>query len=306
MKKIQFYILTLLVLTSFVACDKEEDDKLTGGAATGGLIDVKSQLVTYVLNNGNDYPYTASLRLFQGDVKVTKISIYKSFTNEDNDTSNEVLLKTIDVPNSPQDQTLSFTTTFNELIDGLILNGNPLPTSDSGLKIGEFWRLRYVTTTSDGNEHSNSKFTKLAIGTRFAGKYTVVESSYWRINVFSGDWNGDERIIESVDETTYRYVGYAGPFASATNTHYFTIDNSDLVNTPGSYNGSVQLLNGFGVINCTDNPTDMINSCNFAGPQNTVVRDNIDGKDRIYRTYGYYTTGSGPREFYEVLEKVVD
>ena len=34
-------------------------------------------------------------------------------------------------------------------------------------------------------------------------------------------------------------------------------------------------------------------------------QDDVLGKDRIYMSYGYLAA-SGPREFYEVLEKVVD
>jgi hypothetical protein len=49
----------------------------------------------------------------------------------------------------------------------------------------------------------------------------------------------------------------------------------------------------------------MTNACGFAGIQNKAVRDDVDGKDRIYMSYGYLAA-SGSREFYEVLEKVVE
>lgn len=42
------------------------------------------------------------------------------------------------------------------------------------------------------------------------------------------------------------------------------------------------------------------------GNSNFVVRDNVDGKDKLYMSFGYYTTGSGPREFYQVMEKIVE
>ena len=39
---------------------------------------------------------------------------------------------------------------------------------------------------------------------------------------------------------------------------------------------------------------------------NTVLLDNVNGKDIITMSFGYYTAGSGPREFYQQMEKVVN
>ena len=39
---------------------------------------------------------------------------------------------------------------------------------------------------------------------------------------------------------------------------------------------------------------------------NILIEDNVNGKHIIKITYGYFTDGSGPREFYEVLEKIVN
>ncbi len=307
MKKFKLYTLALFALTILFSCEKDSD-MLTGDAETGGLLTVNSGLIGYVVGNGNTFEYAAKVTLFQGAVKTTKIEIYKSFTNIDSETSNEVLLKTIDVSASPQNQVIDFAVSYNDLIEGLTVGGNPIPSDDSLLNIGDSWILKYVTTTSDGKIHVNSKTTKIAVGTRFAGTYKVIQGEYWRIGVYRPDvaWVGDIRVIESVDATTYKFLEWAGPFSGATNTHYFTISNSGVVRTPLTYDGEAQLLNGFGVINCEDTPGDIPNACGFNGPQNTIVKDDVNGKDRIYRTYGYYTTGSGPREIYEVLEKIVE
>ncbi len=306
MKNIKLYSLALLVLFGLFSCE-EDSDVLTGDAKTGGLLNNIPGLLAYVVGNGNDFEYNGSFTVYQGDVKTTQVSIYKSFENASG-VSNEVLLKTIDIPTSPQNQVVNFTVTYNELIAGLTLNGAPLPSSDSLLEIGDAWILKYVSKTSNGDMNSNRSTTKVSVGTRFAGTYKVIQGEYWRIGVYRPDvaWVGQTRVIESVNSTTYRFLGFAGPFAAATNTHYFTIDGSDVVRTPLLYNGTAQLLNGFGVINCENTPTDIVNACGFVGLQNTVVRDDVTGKDRIYRTYGYYTTGSGPREIYEVLEKIVE
>jgi hypothetical protein len=308
MKKINLYFLSLIAVFGLFSCEDDNNDELTGDATEGGLLDVRSNLVAYVVGNGNTFDYTATVNLFQGDVKTTKIDVYKSFTNVDGDTSNEAFLKSIDVPLSPQSQDININVNYNELISGLTLNGSPLPASDGGLNIGDFWTLKYVCTTVEGNAHVNRATTKVSVGTRFAGNYRVIQGEYWRIGVYRPDvaWVGQTRTIESVNATTYRFLNWVGPFEATTNTHYFTIDGSDVVRTPVIYDGAAQLLNGFGVINCEETPTDITNACGWAGPQNTVVRDDVTGKDLIYRTYGYYTTGSGPREIYEVLEKIVD
>ena len=305
MKKLKLYSLALLVLAGLFSCEKDSDT-LTGGAETGGLLTVNSGLVGYVVGNGNDYKYPIKVTVFQGAISTTKIEIYKSFTSVAGVKSNEVLFRTIDIPAAPKNQIIDFTVTYNELRAGLTIAGQPLPTDDSLLKIGDAWTLRYVTTTSEGTVHNNSKTTKVAVGTRFAGSYRVIESNYWRLGATPSSWNGDIRVIESVDATTYRFVEYAGPFQAATNTHYFTISPAGVVQTPQSYKGAVQLLNGQPVINCVESPTSFLKACAFPGPQNTVTKDDVNNKDRIYRTYGYFTAGSGPREFYEVLERIVE
>ena len=52
----------------------------------------------------------------------------------------------------------------------------------------------------------------------------------------------------------------------------------------------------------------MTKACGYAGPQNTVTKDDVTNKDRIYRSYGYNTGAGavGPREFYEALERIVE
>lgn len=307
MKKLKIFLLSLFVATGMVSCE-EESDVLTGDAVTGGLVQVQSKLVGYVVGNGNKFKYSAKLSVNQADIVTSQIEVYKVFNNVAGGTSNEVLLKTVDVPTEQGVQNVEIVFTYEDLISGLLVNNNPISTDDSKLNIGDAWTLKYVAVTSKANKNVNAATTKVAVGTRFAGKYKVVESTYWRIGVNNGDWNDDERIIESVDATTYKMVGYAGPFANVTNTHYFTIDGAGVVRTPTLYKGAAQLLNGWPVINCEETPTAFLYACGVTGLKNTVVKDDVNGKDRIYRSYGYLTGSGavGPREFYEVLEKVVE
>jgi hypothetical protein len=329
MKIIKYCSLAFVFFTGMllVACEADSD-KLTGDENVGGLLEIKALAVGYVVGNGMEKAYDNSITIFQGREKVTKIDLYKTFTTvklgadgtilkdiSGNDsivpvTSNKTLFKTITVAATEQREVYPFSVNYNELNAGLVVNGNPVPVSDSALRIGDFFTVTYVSTLNNGKVHQNAIDTKIAVGTRFAGNYKVIQSVYWRIGVLSAaNWVGQKRTIESVDATTYKFLQYAGPFVGDNNTHFFTISGPlDTVYTPSTYLGAIQLLNNQPTINCVENPGLMLNACPFAGPQNTVVRDDVNGKDIIYRTYGY-NTGSGamgPREFYEVLEKIVE
>lgn len=290
-----------------VSCEDEDNDLLTGNQNEGGLLSVNSILVPYVVGNGADFEYAASISAFQGDIQVNSVDIYKTFTNVAGESSNTALLKTVTFPNTAQVENLNFTATYTELISGLTLNGAPLASDDSGLSIGDFWTLTYVSNTSAGTQAQNLKTTKVSVGTRFAGQYSVVQCEYWRIGVIrpdvTGPFLGTVVTIESVNSTTYRKLEWAGPFSG--NEFYFTIDSNDDVLVPTTYDGAAQILNALPAINCSETPGDMLNACAFPGIQNKAVRDDVLGKDRLYMSYGYIA-GTGPREFYEVLEKVVD
>ncbi len=290
-----------------VSCEDEDNDLLTGNNNEGGLLSVNSILVPYVVGNGADFEYAASISAFQGDIQVNSVDIYKTFTNVAGESSNTALLKTVTFANASQVENLDFTVSYTELINGLILNGAPLPASDSALSIGDSWTLTYVSNTSAGTQAQNLKTTKVSVGTRFAGQYSVVQCEYWRINTIrpdvTGPFLGTVVTIESVNSTTYRKLEWAGPFSG--NEFYFTIDANDNVLVPTTYDGAAQILNALPAINCSETPGNMINACAFPGIQNKAIRDDVLGKDRLYMSYGYIAA-SGSREFYEVLEKVVD
>lgn len=290
-----------------VSCEEEDNDLLTGNQNEGGLLSVNTILVPYVVGNGADFEYEASISTFQGDIQVNSVDIYKTFTNVAGESSNTVLLKTVTFPNTAQLENLNFTVTYNELINGLTLNGAPLPANDSALNIGDSWTLTYVSNTSAGTQAQNLRTTKVSVGTRFAGQYTVIQCEYWRINVprpdVTGPFLGTVVTIESVNSTTYKKLEWAGPFSG--NEFYFTINSNDDILVPTTYGGAAQILNALPATNCTETPGDMLNACSFPGIQNKVVRDDVLGKDRLYMSYGYIAA-TGPREFYEVLEKVVD
>lgn len=315
MKKNNFLLL-VSVFFIFFSCQKEDfKDALTGEAKTGGLATINNALVPYVVGNGNTFAYKAGFAVYQAKVQTTSMEIYKSFTrSSDGKTSNEILLKSIPlsaVPGSNEVKTFNFT--YDELIAGLKIDGVNLPTVDTNLNIGDYWTLKYVAKTSEGNLHTNVGTTKVAVGTRLAGTYKCIEGLYMRNNeqlAVTANWPA-ETVIESVNTTTYRVVKTFGQFpasASDDNTWYFNVVGSTISYPALEPDGITSNTgNGLPVITCdAPAPASFLPAFN-CGNTNKVVLDNVNGKDRLIMTFGYYNPGGavpGTRQFYQVLEKI--
>ena len=296
----------------FAACDKENDDLVTANAVEGGLVEVVNPAISYVV--GDNGTYTGRIKVFQGDVKTTSIEVYKQYSGSLG-TTQRALLKTIDVDENAGTSFAAYTFNYQDLIAGLTLSdGTSLPTDDQQLSIGDTWTLTYTSETSDGNKHTNktsTASTAVAVSTRYAGAYEVIASDYWRIGVQSAaaNWVGSTRIIESVDATTYKHLGW-GPFELADDARaffYFTISPASLsIDYLAEFNGAAITGLGTYLITCDANPTDMANVPCGNGVSDYAVKVDPSGKDLLYMTYGYYTANSGPREFHEVLRKIVE
>jgi hypothetical protein len=311
MKKIKIYSLVALLFAgfTFVSCD-DSIDELTGDAALGGELIVKKGLIGYVVGNGLTTSYDNELSIFQGNEKVLTVDVYKTFTKkgatDDLDiTSNKVLLRTLSTPATAQHEVISFGVNYNDLAANLSVGGVALPASDGGLSIGDYWTLTYVSNLSNGLAHQTITSTKIAVGTRFSGTYRCVDAAYFRLGALTYtivNWP-DVTTIEAVDATTYRVLEYLGAKPFSGNTWYFTIVN-DVIDIPLTYGGTPQLGNGQPFISCASNPVDMaLVNC---GTSNIVIRDDVTGKDRLKMSYGYFTPGSGPRVFYQEMEKIVE
>lgn len=305
-------ILNLLVVFSLVllySCeynnsDFDTTDQLTGTASEGGLLTVNNPLISYVVGSGATY--SASASAFQGNIQTNSVSIYKMFTDAvTGSVSNKVLLTTVDLNvEVGQNTAFSFTFTYDQLREGLEIDGAPLPANDGALNIGDFWSLTYDSHTSQGNQHTNGTFTKVAVGTRYAGVYTVTESAYWNSGTYRGDWNGGDRIVESVDATIYRHAGLA---YWDDNEYYFSVDNvtNYITVSPVDLEGNGQTLNGSPIMTCEGGagPFEMI-PCDSS--TSVAVPDNEDGIDVLKLTVGYHRGAGATREFFENLVKQVD
>ena len=305
MKKIKYLILPLIALITLSSCIDEDNDELTGNANNGGLVEVNNKLVSYVVGSGETY--RASGSIYQGNVQTTSVEIYNSFTNSvTEEVSNRVLLKTIEISDTSIGSTSNFEFTFSyaDLIANIELGGATLPMNDGALNIGDFWNLEYVSSTSEGEALNNAKTTKVAVGTRYAGIYTVEESAYWNSRNFIGDWSGTDRIIESVDATIYRHAGLA---YWDDNEFFFTVDNTTgyITVMDVDLDEAALLLNGSPVMTCegAGGAFESIpcgSSTSFASP------DDVNGIDELNFTIGYFRGVGATREFYEKLVKQVD
>jgi hypothetical protein len=309
MKTLKIISILFLSLITFQACNDDDlnVDNLDGDFLEGGLLDIKNTAMNYVV--GNTGPYTATVRVFQGDIKTTSIRIAKTF-HSGNAVSNTVdNFKTITISDTNQNSSFSFDFTFSGLIEGLSIGGNALPSNDGDYTIGDYWELEYYSTTSDGVEYRNYATTQAAVSTRFAGQYKVLKGEYFRIGADNGGgamWTGDDVSIKSIDAKTYQWAEWGILSGWADNVLYFQIDPATLkITYPEEWNGVAQLLNGQPLMTLLTNASDLTNvSPKTSTPDIAVL--NANGADTLDMVYGYYTGGSGPREFYHLLEKIVD
>ena len=161
-------------------------------------------------------------------------------------------------------------------------------------------------TTASGDEIPLAGAVNIAVLSRFAGIYRIVDMKYWRIgedrdDVYASEI-GNTRFIGSVDENTFSYNDYWGPFAWTGGSFNFDIDFADnSITVPIACCG---LFSGNYATNCQEHADKLTNvPCDGS---NILEPVDATGKHRITLTYGYFTEGSGPREFWEILEKVVD
>lgn len=305
MKKIKYLLLTLFALVTIIACVDNDNDELTGNATVGGYVSVNNPLISYVVGSGATYSAAGSL--FQGNEQTSSVDIYKSFVNNTTGSvSNEVLLKTIIIDETTIGSLVnfSFSFTYDELITDLVIDDQPLPDNDGNLNIGDYWQLRYASNTSEGDLNFNQKTTKVAVGTRYAGVYDTENSVYWNSGSNIGNWDGTERIIESVNATVYRHVGLA---YWDDNEFYFTVDNDTNIITvlDVDLEDAGLLLNGSPAMTCTGG-TGAFESITCDDTTSRAIPDDVNGADVLEFTVGYFRGVGATREFFEKLTKKVD
>lgn len=246
--------------------------------------------------------YKIGFNVINGVKEINKVNVYTTFKDaKSGEFSNERLIGTYNITSAYR-TVVTDNLTYAELKEGLTVDGAALPANDADIAPGSSWSFRFEGITTTGSDLSllgtiNMVFSK------YAGNYKVIDASYYRIGVLTAQWAGEERFIGHVDDVTLSYNDHWGSFAWAGASFNFTVDPTTQAITVPILTAS-GLFGGTRAIGCkTDKAVFKSVPCDGS---NKLVEDPIAGKHKIYLTYGYFTDGSGPREFYEVLEKIVN
>ncbi len=262
--KVFLLIFTMLGLM-FSACNKSED-LLTKDAKTGGLVVPTPSSIPYKLGATPQVNIALNIPMGPG---ISSIEVYnKYFGLADTTESNQVLMKTIDVASSNSSAAVvkTLTITYADLITGLLVEGNPLPTDETLLPIGNYWVLSYTSVMSDGRRIVNNATTTIAVANIYAGSYQCD-------GVFHHPTAGD-RIINEVKYLTplsaYSCSIPAGDLGSQGYSVVITVDPATNL---------VSFSNGV--------PTDM-----FANTDSVSCYEPATGK---FHLFYYYVGGTGNR-----------
>ena len=168
-----------------------------------------------------------------------------------------------------------------------------------------------ITSASDSSVVPNGRTSSININIEYlcfsmvTGKYRALFGEYYRIgvgpNCTASDWPDETEIIYLCG-TTYRVLEWFGCFDG--NEWYFEIAEDGTITYPAlTPSGDPQSGNGQPLITCQTNPGDMTNvPCGAGSNMMTVDGDVVT----LNMSYGYFTDGSGSREFTHILEKITD
>jgi hypothetical protein len=186
--KIKLFLLVFTALGFlFTACNKSED-LVTSNAKTGGLV-VPTGSVPYKLGATPTVNIDVTIPMGPG---ITSIEVYNSYhSNVTGNASNVVLIKTIDVAsaNVTEQVVKSYSVTYNDLINGIVIDGAGLPSDETLLPIGDYWEFSYTSIMADGRSVVNNATTGISVANIYAGFYQCV-------GVFHHPTAGDRPINE--------------------------------------------------------------------------------------------------------------
>lgn len=304
----KYFLLLFLGAVLVSACVPEEDLIVYPGETdlvrTDPLLDVKTSVISFVAGTEN---YIVSIFALIPDANATtKLEVYSTYNDATSGgQSNEVLLTTFDL--SKGENNIKGTLTYDDLKAGLTVDGSSLPDNEVDIPVGSSWDLVVIPVDGSGNATFGSKKITVAVLSPYAGLYRVVESAYYRIGAGPTIWNDQERFIGSVDANTFSYNDFWGNFANAGASFVFDLNDDNTITVLDD--PSQLVFSGDMMLTCQEDGGQFTNvPCDGS---NILIPDDVDGKHVIKLTYGYFTTNADPtvggaREFYEVLEKIVD
>ena len=296
-------IVGLFVCSLFIfSCNDDEAVAYETGLTqqiTDPFLQVKTGVISFQAGTPS---YTMLIDVINGTKALTQLNIYSVYTdNATGNVSNEVQFASL--PVSGARTSIAHEFSYDDLKNGIVVGGGGLSDDQTTLAIGSGWNMRFEGVVSDGSVIPMTGQVIVGVLSRFAGLYKVLESGYFRIGSDNGGWNGSNRFIGSVDETTFSYNDFWGNFGWGGNSFHFRLDETDNSLTVPIITSS-GLFSGNRALNCEDDAA-IFTNVPCAG-SNVLEPDDVNGKHIIRLTYGYFTDGSGAREFYEVMEKIVN
>lgn len=296
-------IVGLFVCSLFIfSCNDDEAVAYETGLTqqiTDPFLQVKTGVISFQAGTPS---YTMLIDVINGTKALTQLNIYSVYTdNATGNVSNEVQFASL--PVSGARTSIAHEFSYDDLKNGIVVGGGGLSDDQTTLAIGSGWNMRFEGVVSDGSVIPMTGQVIVGVLSRFAGLYKVLESGYFRIGADNGGWNGSNRFIGSVDETTFSYNDFWGNFGWGGNSFHFRLDETDNSLTVPIITSS-GLFSGNRALNCEDDAA-IFTNVPCAG-SNVLEPDDVNGKHIIRLTYGYFTDGSGAREFYEVMEKIVN
>jgi hypothetical protein len=270
--KIKLFLLVFTALGFlFTACNKSED-LVTDDVLTGGLVSPTSS-IPYKLGATPTVNISLTIPMGPGVASVKVFNQYTSLAYGEAITSNQVLMKTVDVAseNMGGEASKPFTITYADLRKDLSYKDTngvtvTLPTDETLLPIGDYWELSYTSVMADGREVINNATTNISVANIYAGFYQCD-------GVFHHPTAGDRTINEEKFLTPLSAYSCSIPAGDLGGSGYsVTITVDPATNDVSFSNGS---------------PTDM-----FA---QTDKRSYYDPGNGHFYLYYFYVGGTGNR-----------
>lgn len=330
-KNIAFLLASVMILS---ACDDEVVDYTANGIDFQSA-DAFIQLLTPSIELVEGVSeYDIRFVMVPGVEDIETVNVYKQFfVTPTSEESNIVLAYTYTIDDNETSTNIEESIQIADLISGIVLPTTVLLPSVETFTPGTICKLTFEVLRSDGSaanttDEATQSVTLTFLPNPYKGTYKVTYSDYWRIesHCVAGnpcavpdlpiDWVGSERVIGALNDTAMTKAGFWGPDDFAWGgTQYFNLGiNGDMLPGDTSYRitfpliidgAPAELFSGNRLMTCVSDPLAFDHN-RIPGQCDVMVVPDAGGPGvhRLYLTYGYFTNGSGEREFYEVLEKI--
>lgn len=314
----RYFIMAVTVLC-WLACEEDREvDYSEADAIELENADPYLQVVTgFVPFEVGTKAYGVQFNAINGTKTLSTVKMYGTFYDAETGTySNEALYGEYPIESSGR-TVITDSLTYDELKEGLTVNGNTLPDADTAIFAGSGWSFRFEGDFASGETKSLTGEINMVLS-KYAGIYTVSESTYMRIQfdltTFPDEgvahWDDNEVFIGFVDQNTLSYNDAWGYFSVPGCSWQFDYDEDGKISNIVLTDGYVCASSTATLATCEDSPSGFNNLSAYLGynvcDESLVIIDNDEtGEHVIKLTYGYLGAG-GYRQFTETLTKKVE